>query len=106
MDLLSGIIPAGFVNPTTSTAIFSNVVKNTAKDFIAIDALNIGTPYQFQLKDNLTGALIGTPINLTAVSGRVYTFFARGFNTTFTVPGFTPVRTVLAGGGITLMVNK
>ena len=106
MDLLSGIIPAGSVNPITSTAIFTNVVKNTAKDFIATDALNVGIPYQFQLRDNVTGALIGTPINLTVVSGRVYTFFARGFNTTFTVPGFTPARTVLAGGGITLMVNK
>ena len=106
MDLLSGIIPAGSVNPTTSTPIFSNLVKNTARDFMAIDALNVGIPYQFQLRDNVTGALIGTPINLTVVSGRVYTFFARGFNTTFTVPGFTPARTVLAGGGITLMVNK
>lgn len=106
MDLLSGIIPSGSVNPTTSTAIFSNVVKNTARDFIEVEASNIGTPYQFQLRDNVTSTLIGTSSNLTVVSGRVYTYFARGFNTTYTIPGFTPARTVTAGGGISLMINK
>jgi len=111
MDLLSGEIPAGSVNPTTSTAIFTNLARNTARDFIAIDALNVGTPYQFQLRNNVTGTLIGTPVNLNVVTGRVYTFFARGFNSNFTVPGFTnPTRIVsasgLGGGGISLMVNK
>ena len=110
MALLSGVIPTGSVNPTTSTPIFTNLARNTARDFIAIDAINVGSPYQFQLRDNVTGTLIGTPVNLNVVTGRVYTFFARGFNTTFTVPGFTPVRTVAAilptTASLSLMTNR
>ena len=110
MDLLSGIIPAGSVNPTTSTAIFSNVARNIASDFIEIDAVITGTAYQFQLRNNVTGTSIGLSSNLTVVSGRVYTYFSRGFNTAFIIPGFTPVRTVAAiiptTASLSLMTNK
>lgn len=105
MDLLSGTIPDGSVNPTTLTVLFTNVVKNTAKDFIEIEATNVGTPYQFQLRNNLTSAIIVSG-NLTVVSGRVYTIYSRGFNTTYTIPVFTPARTVAAGVGFVIMTNK
>lgn len=110
MDLLAGIIPTGSANPTTSTAIFSNVARNIASDFIEIDAAITGTAYQFQLRNNVTGASIGATSNLIAVSGRVYTYFSRGFNTAFTIPGFTPVRTIAAiiptTASLSLMTNK
>lgn len=109
MDLLSGIIPVGSVNPTTSTAIFANVARNIASDFIEIDAAITGTSYQFRLNNN-TGVTVGALANLTVVSGRVYTLFARGFNTTYTIPGFIPVRTIAAItpaiASLSLMTNK
>ena len=106
MDLFAGIIPAGSVNPATSMAIFSNVARNIASEFIEIDAAITGTAYQFQLRNNVTGTAIGAVSNLTVVSGRVYTYFSRGFNAAFTIPGFTPTRTIAAGAGISLMTNK
>lgn len=107
MDFFSGTIPSGSTIPTTSTAIFSNVAKGTAKDFIAIDAAAVGgTLYQFQLKSTGTNTNVGTSINLTAVEGKVYTYFSRGFNATYTIPGFTPARTVAAAPGLTLIVNR
>ncbi|MBU0695253.1 MAG: DUF4397 domain-containing protein [Bacteroidetes bacterium] len=106
MDFYSGVIPDGAVNPTSSTAIFSNVAKGTSKDFIAIDATAVGTPYQFQLKSTGTNTNVGSSINLTAVAGKAYTYFSRGFNATYTIPGFTPARTVAAAPGLTLIVNR
>jgi len=110
LNLFSGIIPAGVVSPITTTAIFSNVAKNTARDFIEIDATSEGISYLFQVRDNVTGTAIGAASGLTVVSGRVYTLFARGFNTAFTIPGFTPVRTVAAilptTASLSLMTNK
>ena len=110
LNLLSGIIPAGAVNPITVTPIFLNVARNTARDFIEIDATNEGISYVFQARDNVTGTSIGAGIGFTVVSGRVYTLFARGFNTAFTIPGFTPVRTVAAiiptTASLSLMTNK
>lgn len=105
MDLLSGIIPSGSVTPTTSSTIFSNVARNIAKDFIEIEASNDGTPYQFQLRDNVTSAIIVVG-NLTVVSSRVYTIYSRGFNSTYTIPGFTPARTIAASVGFVIMTNR
>ncbi|MDA9554700.1 DUF4397 domain-containing protein [Pelobium sp.] len=106
LDFYSGIIPAGSVNPTSPVAIFTNVTTGSAKDFIAIDASATGTPYQFQLKSTGTTTNVGTSVNLTAVEGKVYTYFSVGFNTTYIIPGFTPSRTVTAAPGLTLIVNR
>jgi hypothetical protein len=106
MDLLSGIIPAGASAPTTSSALFSNITRNTGTDFVAIDVPLDGATYQFQLKITGGGANAGVTLNLAALPGRLYTVYARGFNTTNTIPGFTPARTVTAAPGISVFSNR
>jgi len=106
MDLLVGIIPPGSANPTVSNALFSNILRGEFKNFEAMDTTPEGSTYQFQLRINGTTTNVGITLNQTLTEGRYYTVIARGFNNAFIIPGFTPVRTILAEGRISLFVNR
>jgi hypothetical protein len=106
MDLFSGLVPSGATVTPTSSSMFSNIARNTGTDFVAIDVPANGATYQFQLKVTGGGANAGAALNLAALPGRLYTVYARGFNTTYTIPGFTPARIVTAAPGIRVFSNR
>lgn len=106
MDLMSGVVPAGATTPLSSAALFSNIAKNAGTDFVAIDVPADGASYQFQLRVSAGGTLTGSLFTFTALPGRLYTVYARGFNTTYTIPVFTPARTVAAASGLSVLTNR
>jgi hypothetical protein len=104
VDLTGGLVPSNASVPTTISTYFSNLAPRGAGSFIAVDAIPAGSQYQLTMKQTSSQAVVGKTLSVSLIPGRIYTLWAYGFNTAYTIPNTTT--RVAAGATLGIYVNR
>ncbi|GAB2702259.1 hypothetical protein GCM10027037_29720 [Mucilaginibacter koreensis] len=104
VDLTGGLVPSNASVPTTITTYFNNLAPRGVGNFIAVDAIPAGSQYQLTMKQTASQAVVGKTLSVSLIPGRIYTLWAYGFNTAYTIPNTTS--RVAAGATLGVYVNR